>query len=178
MPFFVGPTLNNPPDSFQSDTHKRIYQTLSDLQIDFCRVDTDDGTTMESCAFISEGLGAQVVKTILLCNRQQTQLYLYVTSGDKPFVTRDFCSALSISRVSFAPSEMLFERLGTLVGATTVLSLINDTDCRISLVIDQDIIDREWFACADGTTTCFMKMKTSDLLNRFLPYTHHTPQII
>ena len=30
-----------------------------------------------------------IVKTIFVCNRQQTEFYLYVTSHDKPFVTRD-----------------------------------------------------------------------------------------
>lgn len=173
MSFFVSQILATVPAQFQTPTQERIYATLTSLGISIQRVDTDDGTTMDDCRYISEGLGASVVKTIFLCNRQQTQFYMYVTSGDKPFVTRDFCGALGISRVSFAPTEMLWQKLGTRLGATTALSLFNDLESAIKLVIDTDITQRELFACTDGTTTCFLKMPMQDFLNKYLPSIHH-----
>jgi len=178
MSFFVSELIATPPAAFETDTQRQIYQVLSDLNICFQRVDTDDGTTMESCSIISEGLQCPVVKTIFLCNRQQTKFYLFVTTGEKPFVTKDFCGALSIPRVSFAPMEMLWDKLGTRVGATTLLSLINDTEKEISLVIDKEVADREYFGCSDGTITCFMKIKMSEIMNNFLRHTGHLPTII
>lgn len=178
MNFYVSALMATPPTEFQTDTQRRIYQMLQQLHIDFQRADTDDGTTMEDCAYISEGLQCPVVKTILVCNRQQTQFYLFVTTAEKPFVTKDFCSALSISRVSFAPSDMLWQKLGTRIGATTLLSLINDPQHEIVTVIDNEVAAREWFACTDGTTTCFMKIRMADVMGKFLPYTGHQPRFI
>jgi len=178
MAFFVSDMMPTPPEQFDNDTQRRIYETLAELKIEYLRVDTDDGTTMEDCTHISKGLQCPVVKTILVCNRQQTKFYMYVTTGDKPFVTKEFCGALGISRVSFAPSEMLFEKLGTRIGATTVLSLINDPDHDITLVIDKEVAERECYACTDGTTTCFMKFKMNDLFDVYLKHTGHQAIVI
>lgn len=178
MSFYVSQPMATAPTTFLSETQQHIYETLQQLGIAFERVNTDDGSTMDDCVFISEGLNCPVVKTIFVCNRQQTRFHLFVTTAEKPFITKDFCGALGISRVSFAPQEMLLEKLGTPMGATTLLSLINDKENAITAVIDKDVAEREMFACTDGTKTCFMKLKMSDVFEKFLPYTKHEPVII
>lgn len=55
----------------------------------------------------------------VLCNRQQTAFYLFITSGDKPFHAKDFSAALGVSRVSFAPAARMEQMLGTKIGAAT-----------------------------------------------------------
>lgn len=170
--------MTTPPAQFETETQQHIYETLQQLEIPFRRVDTDDGSTMEDCVFISEGLQCPVVKTIFVCNRQQTKFYLYVTTGEKPFVTKEFCGALNIPRVSFAPGEMLWERLGTRIGATTILGLINDPEHLITLVIDKEVADRDEYACTDGTRNCFMKFNVRDLFDKYLKHTGHQAIII
>ncbi|HOJ35477.1 MAG TPA: YbaK/EbsC family protein, partial [Clostridiales bacterium] len=96
----------------------------------------------------------------------------------KPFVTKDFSKALGISRVSFAPAELLYEMLGTKVGATTVFSMLLDRENKVQVVIDKDVLKEEWYGCTDGTTTCYMRVKTERILNDFLPYTKHEPKFI
>lgn len=178
MSFYVSEPFTTAPSQYRTATQKRIYETLEMLGIQYQRVDTDDGSTMDDCTFISKGLQCPVVKTIFVCNRQQTQFYLYVTEAEKPFVTRDFCGALGISRVSFAPADQLWEKLGTQVGATTVLSLINDPEHHIQLVMDKDIVERQEYACTDGTNTGFMKFQMRDLLEKYLSHTGHDVKII
>ena len=112
--FHVSDILTTPPPVFASELQQRVYETFAALAIPFERVDTDPGLTMEDCQHIDAKIGVQIVKTIFLCNRQQTAFYLYVTTDDKPFVTRDFCAALGIPRVSFAPADQLWERTGVL----------------------------------------------------------------
>ena len=123
---------------------------------------------MEDCAHISARIGVNIVKTIFVCNRQQTEFYLYVTSHDKPFVTRDFCGALGIPRVSFASAEKLWELTGVRVGATTVLSAVWPACSGVHLVMDASVAAAQWFACTDGTPTCFVKIRTQDLLDKYL----------
>ena len=119
-----------------------------------------------------------MVKTVFLTNRQQTRFWLYVTAGDKPFVTRDFCGALGIPRVSFASEELLLSMLGTPHGATTVLSLLNDSEGKVQLVMDAGIASSEAFSCTDGTAFGFLKIRTRDLLERYLPATGHEAVVI
>ena len=166
------------PAAFVNETQRKVYAALERLEISFGRIDNDPAVTMEDCIAVDRALGVQTVKTLLLCNRQQTVFYLYVMPGDKPFSTKDFGAALQISRVSFAPASMLQELLGTEVGATTPLSLVADSGNRVRLIIDKAAVSPESIGCPDGTTTSYMRLKTADLLERFIPDTGHEPTFI
>ncbi len=168
MEFYVSDLIATPPEQFETPLQQLVYETFASKGISFWRVDTDPGLTMEDCAHISARIGVDIVKTIFLCNRQQTEFYLYVTSHDKPFVTREFCSALEIPRVSFASADQLWERTGVRVGATTILSGVWPACAGVHLVMDASLAVAEWFACTDGTPTCFVKLRTRDLLEKYL----------
>ena len=90
----------------------------------------------------------------------------------------DFSNALKVSRVSFAPAELMLEMLGTKVGAATVFSVILDVERDIQVVFDKEVTEEKWYGCSDGTTTGYMKIETAQILNSFLPYTKHKPIII
>ena len=166
------------PEEFVNETQRKVYAALERLEIPFVRIDNDPAVTMEDCIAIDQALGAPTVKTLLLCNRQQTVFYLYVMPGDKPFSTKNFGAALQISRVSFAPAAKLQEFLGTEVGATTPLSLVADPENRVRLILDKAAVAPESIGFPDGTTTCYMRLRTADLLERFIPETGHEPTFI
>lgn len=176
--FKVSDPVSTPPLVFETPLRQAVYAAFARLDIPFERVDTDPGLTMEDCQHIDAKIGCRIVKTLFLCNRQQTEFYLYVTTDDKPFVTRDFCGALGIPRVSFASAEWLWEKTGVEVGATTVLSAILPEAAGVHVVMDRGIAEGEWFACTDGTATCFVKFRTADLLEKYLPASGHVPALI
>ena len=176
--FKVSDIITTPPQAFSSDLQQRVYETFASLGIPFGRVDTDPGITMEDCQHIDARIGVRIVKTVFLCNRQQTEFYLYVTTDDRPFVTREFCGALGIPRVSFAPADKLWELTGVLVGATTILSCILPSCAGVHLVMDRSVAGSDFFACTDGTATCFVKFRTQDLLQKYIPASGHTLTII
>ena len=166
--FKVSDIITTPPAAFASELQRRVYATFAERGIPFGRVDTDPGLTMEDCQHIDAKIGVRIVKTIFVCNRQQTEFYLYVTTDDTPFVTRDFCGALGIPRVSFASADKLRELTGVEVGATTILSAILPESADVHLVMDRRVAEDEWFACTDSTATCFVKIRTRDLLDKYL----------
>ena len=176
--FHVSDIITTPPPVFESPLQQAVYETFERLGISFARVDTDPGLTMEDCQHIDRKIGVRIVKTIFLCNRQQTAFYLYVTTDDKPFVTKEFCGTLGIPRVSFASAEKLEELTGVKVGATTVLSAILPSARDVHLVMDRSVAESEWFACTDGTPTCFVKIRTQDLLDKFLPASGHDLRLL
>ncbi|MCR4860450.1 MAG: prolyl-tRNA synthetase associated domain-containing protein [Bacteroidales bacterium] len=178
MEFKVSEILSTPPAVFSTPLQRSVYETFARLGIPFGRVDTDPGLTMEDCQHIDRRIGVHIVKTIFLCNRQQTEFYLYVTTDDKPFVTRELCAALGIPRVSFAPADRLAALTGVQVGATTILSAILPESEPVHLVMDRNVAEAEWFACTDGTPTCFVKIRTADLLEKYLPASGHGIRLI
>ena len=176
--FYVSDIMTTPPAEFSSELQQKVYETFARLEIPYERVDTDPGITMEDCQHIDAKIGVRIVKTVFLCNRQQTEFYLYVTTDDKPFVTRDFCGALGIPRVSFASADKLWDLTGVLPGATTILSVVLPSMAGVHLVMDRAVAEGEWFACTDGTATCFVKLRTSDLLSKYLPASSHQLTLI
>ena len=155
-----------------------VYATLHRHSIDFERIDCDEAITMEDCVLVDEALHVSTVKTLFLCNRQQTNFYLFITTANKPFVTKDFSAALGISRVSFATPELLKNMLGTVVGAATIFGVLLDLENRVQVVIDKEVEAEEFYGCTDGTTTGYMKLRTRWILKDFLAHARHMPKII
>lgn len=176
--FYVSEIQTKEPDHFQTSLQQKVYETLKKLQIVFERVDTDEAITMEDCEVIDDKLDMDMVKTLFLCNRQQTNYYLFITVGSKPFRSKDFSTALGIPRVSFAPAEQMEAMLGTKIGAATVFSALLETARNIQIVFDKDVVNEKWYGCSDGTTTGYMKIQTEDICNKFLPYTNHLLSVV
>lgn len=176
--FFVSDIYKTAPKEFQTPLQQNTYQTLEKLNIPFERVETDEAITMEDCIQINQKLDMEMVKTLFLCNRQQTAFYLFITTGSKPFRSKNFSNALGVSRVSFAPAELMEKMLGTKIGAATVFSAILDNQNKIQIVLDKDVVSSEWYGCSDGITTSYMKIKTEYITDKFLKSVKHTPAII
>lgn len=176
--FYVSEITPCAPAHFQTPLQKLVYETLAQLDIPFERVDTDEAITMEDCRAINEKLDMRMVKTLFLCSRKQTDFYLFVTVGNKPFRSKDFSSALGVSRVSFAPAPQMESMLGTKIGAATVFSSLIDRENKVRIVFDKDVLGEEWYGCSDGTTTGYMKIRTDDICGKFLPFTGHALSVI
>lgn len=172
--FYVSNIFNSSPDTFKTSLQEKTYKFLEKSDISFNRVDTDEAITMDDCILINKRLDMKMVKTLFLCNRQQTEFYLFITTGNKPFRSKDFSSTLEISRVSFAPSELMEKILGTKIGAATVFSLLLESSSDVNIVFDDDVLKEQWYGCSDGTTTGYLKIKTEDILNKLFSYTKRT----
>lgn len=176
--FFVSDTMKKGPESYKSPLQQMVYELLAKLQISFERVDTDEAISMEDCIEINRKLDMRMVKTLFLCNSKKTEFYLYVTTADKPFKSKNFSDALGVSRVSFAPAELMENILGVKIGAATIFGVLMDKDNLVQVVFDKDVLLEEWYGCSDGTTTGYMKVETKQILNNFLTYTEHIPTVI
>ena len=166
------------PKKYTSDLQKTVYQTLTQLKIPFERVNTDEAISMEDCLLINEKLNMEMVKTLFLCNSKKTLFYLFITTGEKPFETKKFCDALNISRVSFVPKDLFEELLEVRIGAATVFSVLHDLDRTIQVVFDNDIVEKRYYGCSDGTNTGYMKLETNSILTSILPYSKHKFKVI
>jgi len=156
----------------------RSFALLDELGIAYSRVEHDPADTMELCAAISDALEVRICKNLFLCNRQQTKFYLLTMPEDKPFYTKDLSRQIGSSRLSFAPPEKMEELLGCSPGSASVLGLANDTEGLVHLVMDRETRDAEWFACHPCDNTGSLRLRTRDLLEIFLPHTHHAYDVV
>ena len=93
--------------------------------------------------------------------------------GDKKFKTKELSSQINSARLSFAQEEDMLKFLDIEPGAVSVMGLMNDTDNEVRLLIDEDVLKSEYIGCHPCVCTSSLKIKTKDVLNKFLPATGH-----
>ena len=169
---------NGAPAESRSDVENRVYESLARLEIPFTRVDHEAAFTMEDCAAISEALEVHICKNLLLTPRNRSAFYLLCLPAEKPFSTKDFSKLIGSSRLSFATEEDLVALLGCHAGSASVLGLMNDTEHRVTLAIDRAVAEDEWFGCHPCKNTSSLRLKTRDVLEKFLPATGHEAVIV
>ena len=155
------------------DREIKTYDFLDKLGIEYKRTDHDPATTMEACDKIDEVLGVVMCKNLFLCNRQKTCFYLLLIPGDKKFKTKELSNQIDTARLSFAQEEDMLRFLDIEPGAVSVMGLMNDTGNEVRLLIDEDVLKSEYIGCHPCVCTSSLKIKTKDILNKFLPATGH-----
>lgn len=148
---------------------ERSYDFLENLSIPFKRVDHDAAMTMEDLRAAEAVLGCSIAKNLFLTNRQQTDFYLLIMPGNKPFKTKYLSAQLGCSRLSFASEEQLTSLLGVKSGSASLLGLMNDKDKKVRLVFDKELLCEETFGCHPCMNTTSLAFKTSDIFEKILP---------
>jgi Ala-tRNA(Pro) deacylase len=112
-------------------------------------------------------------KSLFLKNKKGA-LWLAVTLDERRLDIKLLQSALDAGRLSFGKPELLMEVLGVIPGAVTPFALINDTDQRVTVVLDQEMMAApvaNYHPLHNAATTA---IAPADLL-RFIADCGHTP---
>lgn len=156
----------------------KCYDLLDSLGIAYQRLDHAPAQTMEVCAEIDKSLDAVICKNLFLANRQETAFYLLMIPGDKPFKTKFLSAQLGVSRLSFAKESHMEELLDNTPGSATILGLMNDRENRVQLVIDRDVLRRDYLGCHPCINTSSLRLPMADVTGKLIPALHHTPVVV
>ena len=157
----------------------RTYDLLDQLAIPYSRLDHAVAETMEDCQGVDSKLGTEMCKNLFLCNTQKTDFYLLMMPGDKKFKTAVLSKQIGSARLSFAGPEFMEEFLDITPGSVSVLGLMNDKNHRVRLLIDVDVIDHhEYIGCHPCINTSSLRIRTADILEKFLPYVEHPYTVV
>ncbi|MBO5203774.1 MAG: prolyl-tRNA synthetase associated domain-containing protein [Clostridia bacterium] len=160
------------------DKEMRAYDFLDSLGIEYGRIDHEAAMTMEVCEDIDRALHATICKNLFLCNRQQTDFYLLMIPGNKQFKTKDISAQIGSSRLSFATAEHMEELLDITPGSVSVLGLMNDSEKKVRLLIDEDVLTGEYIGCHPCVNTSSLRIRTEDMMKKIIPATGHQPTIV
>ncbi len=156
----------------------RTYDFLDGLGIGYERTDHERADNMAACNEIDAVLGVIICKNLFLCNRQKTAFYLLMMPGDKKFKTKELSAQINSARLSFADPEDMLKYLDIEPGAVSIMGLMNDKQHAVKLLIDEDVLKDEYLGCHPCVCTSSLKLKTADVVERFLPATGHTYQTV
>jgi Ala-tRNA(Pro) deacylase len=163
------------PESNEGRLPREIhtYDYLDNLGIEYFRTDHGRADNMEACNEIDAVLGVLICKNLFLCNRQKTNFYLLMMPGDKKFKTKELSSQINSARLSFADPEDMLKYLDIEPGAVSIMGLMNDTEHKVQLLIDEDVLKGEEIGCHPCVCTSSLKIKTKDIIEKYLPATGH-----
>ncbi len=152
------------------ETEGRILNCLNKLNIPYERYEHTPVHTIDECLGLPYAeADVTFCKNILLCNRQQTRFYLYVTVPKKPFRTADVSKLLGVSRLSFAPDDALPRLLKLYSGALTPLALWLNPDADVQLVLDREIRRPGRIAFHPAINTATVIFSQEDFFDRIVP---------
>lgn len=161
------------PKDTRIPQEEKAYDLLEKVGIDFERVDHLPANTIEECLEVDELLEMDICKNLFLCNSSKTSYYLLLMPGKKKFKTAELSKQIGSSRLSFASYDDLKIFLDLTPGSVTILGLMNDTDGRVRLLIDEDVLKEEFFGCHPMINTSSLRFRTKDLTEKLLPAMGH-----
>ncbi len=161
--------------SDRSEKEIKVYDFLDDLEIDYRRLDHAPafGSEEELCKEIEDSLGARICKNLFLANRQRTKFYMLMIPEHKVFRSSDISKQAGSSRLHFAEAEYMEEMIGCSPGSASVMGLINDTEHRVQLLVDDDVLNAEYVGCHPCINTSSLRIRSADIFEKFVRATGH-----
>jgi Ala-tRNA(Pro) deacylase len=161
--------FNSHPQKTETQKEMDAYLFLEENNVSYLRAEHDEAATIELCEEVEKVLAAKICKNLLLTNRQQTVFYLLLIKGDMVFKTKYLSAQINSARLSFANAEQMEALLGVTPGSLTVLALLKDKEKKVNLLIEESVLEEEFFACHPMVNTATVKIKTEDLIKKVLP---------
>ena len=172
----IDPTLyTGRPAEEREPVEQRCYDFLDALGVPYCRVDHECAETIAMCEEVEQVLGCKICKNLFLTNRQQTDFYLLLMPGEKPFKTKLLSKQIGTARLSFATPEHMARLLDLTPGSVSVLGLLNDSDRKVRLLLDRDLEKEADFGCHPCRNSASLRFSTRALLDSILPALGYVP---
>ena len=176
---FIDQTLyRGRADEGRLEKERRCYDLLDGLGIDYFRIDHEHADTIEACREVEEQLGCVICKNLFLSNRQQTEFYLLIMPGTKPFKTKYLSAQIGSSRLSFGGAADMERLLDVTPGSVSLLGLMNDREGAVRLLVDRDLLDDEFFGCHPCINTSSLRLPMRDVREKLLPALRHEPAYV
>ena len=154
-----------------SDTARAVLEFLDGLGIEYRKAEHPPAFTMADSVAVDRQLGALTVKNIFLTTKNKKRCWLCICRPDARFHTSDISGQIGSSRLSFAPEEMLFQRLRCHGGSASPLGLIFPEAGGVGLIVDSALHDYATLAFHPCDNTRTVAMAAGDFFGAFLPAT-------
>ena len=82
------------------------------------------------------------------------------------------------ARLSFADAEFMEKFLDITPGAVSIMGLMNDVECNVRLLVDEDVLKGEYLGCHPCVNTSSLKLRTQEVFDKFLKAVNHDMTVV
>jgi Ala-tRNA(Pro) deacylase len=157
-------------------TPDQLFAALDAIGIAHTTVKHAPLFTVEQSRALRGQIAGGHTKNLFLRDKKNA-LYLVVAEEDAAIELKGLHRLLGATgRFSFGSADLLREVLGVTPGAVTPFGAINDTEGRVTVVLDAALMAHETINCHPLANTMTTSLKRGDLI-KFLQSTGHEPRI-
>lgn len=161
--------------SERPEKEQKIYEFLDDLGIDYVYLDHEEEYSMGDAAEADEAIGVVGAKNVFLHDKKRRNYLLILVNGTKRIDLKQIGELTGLKKLSFCNEDDLEEVLGLTPGAVTPFGLLNDTEGRVQLIIDESLREEELFAMHPCVNTVTVRMSNRDFMDKVVPAMGHEP---
>lgn len=157
-------------------TPDQLFATLTGLGITHTTVSHPPLFTVEQSQALRGRILGGHTKNLFLRDKKQA-VYLVVAEENAEIDLKGLHRLLGASgRFSFGSSDLMLELLGVTPGAVTPFGAINDTQGRVTVVLDKGLMEHAIINAHPLVNTMTTSLSREDLV-KFLESTGHLPRI-
>ena len=171
-----GPAATQAPNTAIPTRPEQLLARLAALGI-ACRNHTHAAVfTVEEAKALRGELTGGHIKNLFLRNKKE-EMWLVVAEEDKRVDLKALGETLNAGKLSFGSPDRLMRYLGVLPGAVTPFGIINDTDRKVKVVLDRDLMEMDPVNAHPLVNTMTTAISAKDLV-KFLEAEGHPPEFV
>ncbi len=158
------------------NTRETLFERLHALNIMSRTVDHPPAFTVEEAKTHRGDLPGAHAKNLFLKDKKGT-LWLVVCLEDREINMKELKTRIGSAHLSFGKPDLLMEVLGVEPGSVSPFTLINDTEQRVRVVLDREMMDHDPMNFHPLENTATTQISPQDLLS-FIASCGHAPEIL
>lgn len=145
---------------------EKVLEELKKLEIDYELVEHGAVYTIDEMENLDTSIfkNAQICKNLFLRDAKGKRHFLVIVCADKTVDLKELPNKIGSTRLSFASAERLQKYLDVEHGYVSPLSVINDKNGAVEVVIDNDLKNEELLAVHPNDNTCSVLIKYEDMM--------------
>lgn len=156
---------------------QQLYEYFAREHIDYERLDHPAVYTADEAErLVPKACGAHA-KNLLVEDRKDGRLFMLTVPFGVRVDLAGTASVLGTNKLRFASADVMQSTLGITPGAVSMLALVNDRAGRVTLVLDQSLVNAEALQCHPLVNTATLVIDRENLL-RFLSAIAHEPKVV
>lgn len=157
-------------------TRSDLMRRLAELGIETTTIDHPAVFTVAESSLLDRDIPGGHTKNLFLKDAKD-RLFLFVAHAHTSVDLKALPKEIGSARLSFGKPELLMEVLGVSPGSVTAFAVMNESEGRVQVIVDEALMRFEAINCHPLTNTATTTIARDDLL-AFLNACAHPPRVL
>lgn len=119
---------------------KKVIDAMASMNIPYDVIEHSAVYSIDDMNKLNIDSNNEVVKNLFIRDDKKKRYFLIVLQKNKQVNLKEIRKELNCRRLSFASEEDLKKYMELSKGSVTPFGILNDTDCKVEVVFDEDIL--------------------------------------